>query len=114
MSSSGSSPRTAPSPRGWPRTRKSCRSEPRPSMRRRAFITLLGSAVAAYPMIAYGQQGVLTKAQSDALAAYEKAAADFKAILAERRAQIDAKQPLPDLPGQGLYLARNKMMSATK
>src|SRR6185369_9180788 len=97
---------------GWPRKRKSCRSEPRSFMRRRTFITLLGGAIAACPTIANGQPTALTKAQSDALAAYEKAAADFKAILAERRAQIDAKQPLPDLPGQGLYLARNKMMSA--
>ena len=32
----------------------------------------------------------------------------------ERRAQIDAKQPLPNLPGQALYLARNNMMSTYK
>jgi len=34
--------------------------------------------------------------------------------LRERRAQIDAKQPLPNLPGQALYLARNSMISAYK
>jgi hypothetical protein len=34
--------------------------------------------------------------------------------LRERRAQIDAKQPLPNLPGQALYLARNNMISAYK
>jgi hypothetical protein len=39
---------------------------------------------------------------------------DFKRILRERRAQIDAKQPLPNLPGQALYLARNNMISAYK
>ena len=39
---------------------------------------------------------------------------DFKAILAERRAQIDAKQTLPNLPGQALYLARIKVMSTYK
>ena len=32
----------------------------------------------------------------------------------ERRAQIEANQPLPNLPGQALYLARIAMMSAYK
>jgi hypothetical protein len=53
-------------------------------------------------------------AQSDALAAYNQAVGEFKSILAQRRAQIDSHQGLPDLPGQALYLARNKMMSAYK
>ena len=35
-------------------------------------------------------------------------------MLAERRAQIDAKQALPNLPGQALYLARIKVMSTYK
>ena len=35
-------------------------------------------------------------------------------ILAKRRAQIDAKQELPNLPGQALYLARLKVMSTYK
>jgi hypothetical protein len=39
---------------------------------------------------------------------------DFRSILAQRRAQIDAKQALPNLPGQALYLARNAMMSSYK
>jgi hypothetical protein len=56
----------------------------------------------------------LTKPQSDALAAYTKSVDDFKSILRQRRAQIDAKQPLPNLPGQALYLARNSMISAYK
>jgi len=34
--------------------------------------------------------------------------------VSQRRAQIDSKQPLPSLPGQALYLARNSMMSAYK
>jgi hypothetical protein len=34
--------------------------------------------------------------------------------LSERRTQINAKQPLPNLPGQALYLARNTMISAYK
>jgi hypothetical protein len=35
-------------------------------------------------------------------------------VLAQRRAQINSKQPLPNLPGQALYLARNNMISAYK
>ena len=38
----------------------------------------------------------------------------FRSILSQRRAQINAKQQLPNLPGQALYLARNNMMSAYK
>ncbi len=63
---------------------------------------------------AQAQPAALTKDQSEALAAYDKALADFKAILAERRAQIDAKQKLPNLPGQAVYLARIKVMSTYK
>ena len=63
---------------------------------------------------AIGQTGTLTKAQSDALAAYNNALNSFKSIMAQRRAQIDSKQPLPNLPGQALYLARNSTMSAYK
>jgi hypothetical protein len=61
---------------------------------------------------AMGQAGAPTKKQSDALHAYSKAASDFESILDQRRAQIDLKQPLPNLPGQALYLARISMMSA--
>jgi len=53
-------------------------------------------------------------AQGDSLAAYDDALNRFKAVLAERRRQIDAKQPLPNLPGQALYLARNLVMSTYK
>ena len=52
--------------------------------------------------------------QAASVAAYEKALREFKAVLAERRAQINAKRALPDLPGQSLYLARLKVMSAYK
>jgi len=51
---------------------------------------------------------------ASALAAYANALTQFKAILAERRRQIDAKQPLPELPGQALYLARNLVMRTYK
>jgi hypothetical protein len=63
---------------------------------------------------AQAQPAGLTKSQSDALAAYNKAVDDFKSILRQRRAQIDSKQPLPNLPGQALYLARNTVISAYK
>jgi hypothetical protein len=56
----------------------------------------------------------LTKSQSDALAAYDNARAQFEQILRQRRTQIDSKQGLPNLPGQALYLARNNMMSTYK
>src|SRR5262249_16023795 len=63
---------------------------------------------------AQGQTAALTPAQSDALNAYNKTVNDFKSILRERRAQINSNQPLPNLPGQALYLARINMMSAYK
>ncbi|MGV3632964.1 MAG: hypothetical protein ACO1NY_01340 [Pseudorhodoplanes sp.] len=59
-------------------------------------------------------QPALTASQSEALARYNKALSDFKSVLRQRRAQIDAKQPLPNLPGQALYLARNATMSTYK
>ena len=57
---------------------------------------------------AAAQPTALTKEQAAAVAAYDKALREFKAVLAERRAQIDAKQTLPDRPGQALYLARRR------
>jgi hypothetical protein len=50
----------------------------------------------------------------DALDRYNRALNDFKSILSQRRKQIDAKQPLPNLPGQALYLARNATMNTYK
>ncbi len=63
---------------------------------------------------AMGQAVASTKKQSDALSAYSKAVSDFESILRQRRAQINSKQPLPNLPGQALYLARINMMSTYK
>jgi len=60
------------------------------------------------------QPAALTKKQPDALNTYNNAVSGFESILGQRRAQIDSKQRLPNLPGQALYLARNQMMSAYK
>lgn len=59
-------------------------------------------------------QPALTPAQAEALSAYNRTVQDFRSILKERRAQIDAKQKLPEKPGQALYLARVAMMGAYK
>jgi hypothetical protein len=56
----------------------------------------------------------LTKEQEEALATYDKALRAFKAILVQRRAEIDGKKKLPKLPGQAIYLARIKVMSTYK
>lgn len=56
----------------------------------------------------------LTKPQLEALATYNDTVNAFKTVLRERRAQIDAHEGLPDLPGQALYVARINMMSAYK
>jgi hypothetical protein len=63
---------------------------------------------------AQGQPAALTTSQSEALNKYNKALNDFRSILSQRRAQINAKQQLPEVPGQALYLARNAMMSTYK
>jgi hypothetical protein len=63
---------------------------------------------------AQAERATLPKSQPDVVVAYGKAVNDFRSILAERRAQIEAKQSLPDRPGQALYLARNQMINAYK
>lgn len=76
-----------------------------------AVMVALGLILAA---IAVSQAQTLTAKQSEALATYERALGGFKAILAERRKRIEAKEPLPNLPGQALYLARVAVISAYK
>ena len=89
-------------------------------MRRRDFITAVISLIPAnagnigFMFPAQGQPAALTKSQSEALNAYNNAVSDFRAILSERRAQIDSNRQLPNLPGQALYHARINMMSAYK
>jgi hypothetical protein len=63
---------------------------------------------------AMAEPAALTKKQSDALNTYNNSRSHFEQILGQRRAQINSGQPLPNLPGQALYLARNNMMSAYK
>jgi hypothetical protein len=63
---------------------------------------------------ARGQPAAPTASQSDALNTYNNAVHDFKSLLSQRHAQINSKEPLPNLPGQALYLARNSMISAYK
>ena len=72
------------------------------------------SAFIGFISPAIGEPAALTKRQSDALDTYNHSRSQFEQILAQRRAQIDSKQGLPNLPGQALYLARNNMMSAYK
>ena len=63
---------------------------------------------------ATAQPAATTEAQAEARAAYDKALRDFKAVLAERRGQIEAGRKLPERPGQALYLARLAVMSTYK
>lgn len=74
----------------------------------------LGGLTPAWAQDTKGQDANLTKEQAAAVAAYDQALADFKKILAQRRAEIDAKAKLPKLPGQDIYLARIKVMSTYK
>jgi hypothetical protein len=84
------------------------------SVRRALAVCLCAALAGAFVVPARSEPATLTKSQSDALAAYNAALSAFRAILSERRAQIDAKQKLPNLPGQALYLARNAMISTYK
>jgi hypothetical protein len=89
----------------------------------RAFslIVALATAVVAcgisgtdFATVALAQGGTPVAAMADAQTTYDKALREFKATLAERRAQVEARQALPNLPGQALYLARVKVMSTYK
>ena len=82
-----------------------------------ALVLFIGAPVSNAPTFispVRAQPAVLTKAQADALDTYNNALNDFRLILRQRRAQIDSKERLPNLPGQALYVARINMMSAYK
>lgn len=73
-----------------------------------------GSAGVCLVRAATAQPAALTSEQAAARAAYDNALREFNAVLAERRAQIEARQRLPDRPGQALYLARLQVISTYK
>jgi hypothetical protein len=81
---------------------------------------IIGTAALLVPVVigctspAISEPAALTKKQSDVLNTYNHSRSHFEQILSQRRAQINSKQQLPNLPGQALYLARNNMMSAYK
>jgi hypothetical protein len=80
-----------------------------------ALVVLLASASdVGFTSFAVAQFAAAEKKQPDELVAYNDALNRFKSILRERRAQIDAKQALPNLPGQAVYLARNDVISTYK
>lgn len=82
---------------------------------RREVLAALPLCILPACWLGFGAQAQsLTPQQARALEAYDSALSRFKAILAERRRQIDAKEPLPNLPGQALYLARVAVMSTYK
>jgi len=80
----------------------------------RSFLVLLTALIFSAPLLTSVNAAPLTKEQTEAQAAYDSALADFKKVLAERRAQIDGKKKMPTRPGQALYLARVKVMSTYK
>ncbi len=82
--------------------------------RRQALAALASCLLPAAHFVDSARAQSLTPNQASAQAAYDDALARFKAVLAERRRQVDAKAPLPNLPGQDLYLARVAVMSTYK
>jgi hypothetical protein len=74
----------------------------------------LGAGGISLATPAFAEAGATAQEKAAAWAAYDKALRDFKAVLAERRAQIDARQRLPERPGQALYLARLQVISTYK
>ena len=88
---------------------------------RRSAVQAFANLVVAILVVAILALGLLltwppiaVRAEPAAQAAYDAARDRFKAVLSERRAQIDAHRPLPPLPGQALYLARNAMIGTYK
>jgi hypothetical protein len=103
------------------------RSPPQPktrASRRRGVAAATLAVVAVAAGASSGGLGLVTPAvaqtsasaeeQAAARAAYDQAVREFKAILAERRRQIEVGERLPERPGQALYLARVQVMSTYK
>jgi hypothetical protein len=87
---------------------------PPASMATDVTISIVAATIGHLSFISPAMAEPLTKKQSDALDTYNNSRSQFEQVLRQRRAQIDSKQGLPNLPGQALYLARNNMMSAYK
>ncbi|WP_029081231.1 hypothetical protein [Bradyrhizobium sp. th.b2] len=79
-----------------------------------AGLPLASAVIGGLVSPAIAEPVALTSGQSAARETYDNAVKNFVSILRQRRAQIDSRQPLPNLPGQALYLARVEMMSAYK
>jgi hypothetical protein len=77
-------------------------------------LIVVGAGGVGFAPPAAAQPRALTKEQITAQATYDTALRAFRTILAERRAQINAKQALPERPGQAVYLARLQVMSTYK
>jgi hypothetical protein len=84
------------------------------ALARTGTIVLLLAPIAVGPTSLASSALAQPAEQGDALARYNTALNQFRSILRERRARIDAKQLLPNLPGQALYLARNNMIGTYK
>jgi hypothetical protein len=91
---------------------KSCCAAPTAALALGLLLAPPVAAIGGFGLLSPAMGQALTKTQSDALDAYRNSVNDFKSILGERRARINSKQGLPNLPGQAVYLARNNMMSA--
>ncbi|WP_338701743.1 hypothetical protein V5279_44945 [Bradyrhizobium sp. 26S5] len=79
-----------------------------------AVLPLASAVIGGLTSPAVAGPVALTNGQSAVRETYDNALKTFVSILRQRRAQIDSRQPLPNLPGQALYLARVEMMSAYK
>jgi hypothetical protein len=79
-----------------------------------ALAAATGGGIGGLVTPAAAQPAATAGEQAAARAAYDQALRDFKAVLAERRGQIERGERLPERPGQALYLARVQLMSTYK
>jgi hypothetical protein len=99
-------------------TREPLLPQPTTRGRRWLHVTAVALALAAAcigaGLPAAAEPTATAEEKAQARVAYDEALRAFKAVLAERRAQIEAGRKLPERPGQALYLARLKVMSTYK